>query len=308
MINVKDVKVAVLYGGSSAEREVSLNSGRAVYDALIAGGVDAHLIDTQNALLAQLESLKPDAAFIVVHGRGGEDGQLQAILEELRIPYTGPGVAASAIAMDKLLCKRVWHGMSLPITEFQVLSPESEWASVSAVLGDKLVVKPVSEGSSVGVSIVSDAAGFEEAKSIAFACQSQVIAESFMKGREFTVPILGDEALPCIQLIPSNEFYDYEAKYLQDDTTYLIPCGLNEQDERRVRDLALKAFRSVGCTGWGRVDFIENEEGDIRLMELNTVPGMTSHSLVPMSAASVGISFEALCQRILSMARLNSTL
>ncbi|NVK10963.1 MAG: D-alanine--D-alanine ligase [Gammaproteobacteria bacterium] len=307
MINVAAAKIAVLYGGASAEREVSLNSGRAVFDALISKGVDAHLIDTQNNVIAQLLQLNPDAAFIVVHGRGGEDGQLQAVLEQLKIPYTGSGITGSAIAMDKLLCKRVWSGMGLPISEYEVLDEKSCWRDVEHSLGNKVVVKPVCEGSSVGVSIARDSDEFEKAKAVAFACNSEVIAERFMKGREFTVPVLGNQALPSIQLVPANEFYDYDAKYIQDDTTYLIPSGLSNAQEQCVRELALKAFQSVGCSGWGRVDFIEHEPGDIRLMELNTVPGMTSHSLVPMSAASIGIDFPELCSRIVSMARLNST-
>jgi len=296
------IKVAVLYGGTSAEREVSLNSGAAVYDAVQRAGYQAELIDTKSDLIEQLMAFKPDVAFNVVHGTGGEDGQLQALLEHLEIPYTGSGVAASAIGMDKLKCKLLWAAAGLPTATHISLDAASSWQEVASKLGEKFVVKPTAEGSSVGVSLVKSEAEFVQAVALCDNCKGEAIAERFMSGREFSVPVIDGVAYPAIHLKPANEFYDYNAKYVDGTTEYLIPAGLSDEQERQMRAWAEQASALIGVRHWSRVDFMEDEAGEMNLLEINTVPGMTATSLVPMSLASVGIDFIALIDRIVQMA------
>jgi D-alanine-D-alanine ligase len=293
-------RIAVLYGGNSSEREVSLNSGQAVFEALKRLGYDACLVDTQHDAIGQLTALKPDVAFIVLHGQGGEDGRIQALLEALEIPYTGSDVASSAIAMDKVKCKLIWRGLGLPTADYELIASSSTFQDLSTTLGLPFFIKPACEGSSIGVNKVSCAESFSEAIADASRFKGGMLAEAFMSGREFTVPILGSDAFPSISMVPTKEFYDYESKYLRDDTSYLIPSGLTANQESRIRELAKHAFEAIGCAGWGRVDFIESAEGELNLLELNTVPGMTNHSLVPMSLASVGVEFDAVVERILN--------
>ena len=301
MSNWQSKCVAVLYGGNSSEREVSLNSGQAVFDALCRLGYDAHLIDTKDNAIGQLLALKPDVAFIVLHGPGGEDGRMQALLEMLDIPYTGSDVASSAIAMDKIKCKLIWRGLGLPTAKYLLLNDDVDFKVVVDALGLPFFLKPACEGSSIGVAKVNSEAEFIDAYQQARGYRGGVLAEAFMPGREFTVPIVDGRAYPAISMVPSTEFYDYNAKYLLDDTDYRIPCGLSEEAEEMMKSTAVEAFNAVGCSGWGRVDFIESANGEINLLELNTVPGMTSHSLVPMSLASVGVPFDQLVESILSL-------
>lgn len=301
MSNWQSKRVAVLYGGNSSEREVSLNSGKAVFDALKRLDYDAHLVDTKTNAIGQLASLQPDVAFIVLHGPGGEDGRIQALLEAMEIPYTGSDVAASAIAMDKLKCKMIWRGLNLPTADYQLINTSSQFEDLVASLGLPFFVKPACEGSSIGVSKVICPESFQAALLDAGRFKGGMLAEAFMSGREFTVPILGAKAYPSISMIPSKEFYDYESKYLRDDTSYLIPSGLSDDNEIHIQRLAKTAFEAIGCSGWGRVDFIESADGELNLLELNTVPGMTNHSLVPMSLASVGVGFDSVVEQILNL-------
>ncbi|MCK9564221.1 MAG: D-alanine--D-alanine ligase [Bacteroidales bacterium] len=295
-------KVAVLYGGTSAERDVSLNSGAQVLGALLAGGVDAVGIDAGPGLVADLGALAPDRVFIVLHGPGGEDGTLQGALEFLGLPYTGSGVLASALAMDKMRTKLLWKGMGLPTAAFATLDATSDWAAVLADLGGAAMVKPSREGSSIGMARATTAAELEGAWRVAAALGDEVIAEAWLAGAEYTVAILDGEALPPIRLETERGFYDYEAKYLRDDTRYLCPCGLPAEREEALKALALAAFDSLGCRGWGRVDVMLDDGGNFQLLEVNTVPGMTDHSLVPMAAKARGLDFEALVLRILATA------
>jgi D-alanine-D-alanine ligase len=292
-------KVAVLLGGKSAEREVSLKSGGMVLAALKKKGVDAHPFDPKERSLDELSREKFDRAFIALHGRFGEDGTLQGILEWLGIPYTGSGVLASALAMDKLRTKRIWAAEGLPTAPHAVLTRESNLRAVARKLGTPLFVKPASEGSSVGMSKVKRAADLDEAFTLALNYDPVVIAEKFIDGPELTVSILGEQVLPAIRIETPREFYDYQAKYISNDTRYLIPCGLPKAKEKQIQALSLKAFRSLGCRGWGRVDLMLDKRGRPYLLEINTSPGMTDHSLVPMAARAVGISYEDLCVKIL---------
>jgi D-alanine-D-alanine ligase len=292
-------RVAVLMGGTSAEREVSLNSGAAVLAALKSQGVDAHGVDIGERPLAQIESAGFDRAFNVLHGRGGEDGVMQALLESLQIPYTGSGVLASALGMDKWRTKLVWQGAGLPVPAYTMLDSASDFTAVERQLGLPLFVKPAREGSSVGVEKVKQSGELGVAYREAARHDPLVIAEQFMGGGEYTVAILGREPLPVVKIEPAGEFYDYEAKYIKDDTSYLCPCGLAEEAERQMQQLALRAFDVLGCTGWGRVDILRSGAGEPYLLEVNTVPGMTDHSLVPMAAKTAGIDFAALVWRIL---------
>lgn len=293
-------RVAVLMGGTTAEREVSLVSGRAVLAGLRRRGVDAHELDvTGPGVLDDLKVGGFDRVFIVLHGRGGEDGVLQGALETLGLPYTGTGVMGSAISMDKYRTKLVWQGMRLPTPGFAVLRHEAD-LSTAAELGFSLMVKPAHEGSSIGMRRVSTPAELREAWEEARRYDSDVLAEHWITGAEYTATILGNEALPLIRLETPREFYDYQAKYIADDTRYLIPCGLDSERESEIQALALQAFRAVGAVGWGRVDLMIDEEGRPWLIEVNTVPGMTDHSLVPMAAAAVGIDFDELVWRILA--------
>jgi len=296
-------KVAVLLGGRSAEREVSLKSGGMVLNALRSKGVDAHPFDPKERSLEDLARQRFDRAFIALHGRFGEDGTMQAILEWLGVPYTGSGVLASALAMDKLRTKRVWAAERLPTAPHVVLDRNTSLRGVAKKLGLPLFVKPASEGSSVGMSKVKRAGDLDEAFAAAVNYDPVVLAEKFIDGPELTVAIVGDEVLPVIRIETPREFYDYEAKYLADDTRYLIPCGLPKAKEKQLQALCLKAFRALGCRGWGRVDLMLDRRGKPYLLEINTSPGMTDHSLVPMAARAVGLSYEDLCLRILELAR-----
>jgi D-alanine-D-alanine ligase len=295
-------KVAVLMGGSSAEREISLMSGTGVLAALRGAGVDAHAFDPSQRDLAELRRERFARCFIALHGRGGEDGALQGALELLGIPYTGSGVLGSALAMDKLRAKLLWRAMDLPTPPYEMLEATSDWRAAAARLGLPLMVKPVSEGSSIGMSKVREAGALEEAYALAVNYDRAVMAEKFIEGIELTGGILGDEVLPLIRLETPRDFYDYQAKYFAEDTRYLVPCGLEPERETALRALCLKAFRALGCGGWGRVDLMLDRAGDPYLLEVNTAPGMTGHSLVPMAAKAAGLSFAALCVRILELA------
>lgn len=294
-------KVAVLMGGRSGEREVSLKSGAAVLAALQRKGVDAHAFDPAERALHDLEGF--DRVFIALHGRYGEDGTIQGALELMGIPYTGSGVMASSVGMDKWRTKLLWRAAGIATPDFAVVAADSDFAAIERQLGLPLFVKPANEGSSIGISKVKQAGGLKAAYELAAKADPLVIAEQFVGGGEYTVGILGDHALPIIRIVPANEFYDYEAKYLRDDTQYLCPCGLPAEQEARIQAEALQAFRTVGGRGWGRVDFLMDEAGKHHFLEVNTSPGMTDHSLVPMGAKAAGIGFDDLVVKILEMAR-----
>lgn len=293
-------RVAVLYGGRSAEREVSLNSGAAVLAALQQAGVDAFGIDVGEDVLARLCEQKIDRAFIVLHGRGGEDGTVQGLLECAGIPYTGSGVLASALAMDKLRTKQIWHSVGLPTPRHAALSSEDDCHQAAQELGFPLIVKPANEGSSIGMAKVDDLPGLLAAWQAARDFDSQVLVEQWICGPEFTVAMLNGEILPPIRLGTSHAFYDYEAKYLSNDTQYQIPCGLAPEKEAQLRTLTARACQALGVTGWGRADVMQDAQGDFWFLEVNTVPGMTDHSLVPMAARAAGLDFNALVLTILA--------
>jgi D-alanine-D-alanine ligase len=295
-------KVAVLLGGRSAEREVSLKSGGMVLAALRKNGVDAHPFDPKERDVQDLVKERFARVFIALHGRFGEDGTLQGVLEWLGIPYTGSGVLASALAMDKVRTKQLWAAEGLPTAPYAVLGKDSDLKAVAKRLGMPLFVKPASEGSSVGMSKVRAAGALDEAYALAVNYDPVVIAEKFIDGPELTVAILGERVLPIIRIETPREFYDYEAKYIANDTRYLVPCGVSEKKEKELQALCLKAFRALGCRGWGRVDLMLDKRGRPFLLEVNTSPGMTDHSLVPMAARAVGISYEDLCVKILELA------
>lgn len=292
-------KVAVLLGGKSAEREVSLDSGTAVLEALVRSGINAEAFDPQERSVTELVNY--DRAFIVLHGRGGEDGQIQGALEWLNVPYTGTGVQGSAIGMDKVKTKQVWQGSELPTAPYRIVTKDSDATDIVNALGLPLIIKPVHEGSSIGMSKVEKIEDFAEAIAKATEHDAVVMAEKWITGREFTIVILNGQALPVIRLQPPEDvaFYDYEAKYQRNDVEYGIPCGLSESEEKELQALALRAFQAVGASGWGRIDAMQDEQGKFWLLEVNTVPGMTSHSLVPKAAAAVGYSFDELCVAIL---------
>jgi D-alanine-D-alanine ligase len=295
-------KVAVLLGGESAEREVSLQSGARVLEALQRQGIEAQAFDPAERGLDEIRAF--DRAFIALHGRHGEDGTIQGALELMGIPYTGSGVMASALGIDKWRTKLLWRSVGLPVPDFVMLGEHSDFAAVEARLGLPLFVKPACEGSSIGVSKVSQSGRLREAYAEAARHDSLVMAERGIVEGEYTVAILGDEVLPIIHIVPAGDFYDYEAKYLRDDTRYLCPCGLPEARERELRALTLEAFRVLGCRGWGRVDFLMDGQGEVYFLEVNTSPGMTGHSLVPMAARAAGLSYEQLVVRVLSLAAL----
>ncbi|WP_294843245.1 D-alanine--D-alanine ligase [uncultured Gilliamella sp.] len=297
-------KVAVLYGGTSAEREVSLKSGKAVLAGLLANGIDAHLIDTKDHPITSLKDEGYTKAFIILHGRGGEDGIAQAILTYQKIPYTGSDVLSSALTMDKLKTKLVWKALGLPVADY-VMVDKSQSIDVNAIvkqLNLPLFVKPSHEGSSVGMTRVNEVSELEAAIEVAFQYDDVVMVESFLAGPEFTVAIVGEEVLPSIYIKPATNFYDYDAKYLSDSTQYFCPSGLTEDKEREIRQLALEAYKAVGCRGWGRVDIMFDQNEKPYLLEVNTAPGMTDHSLVPMAAKQHGWSFSELVNRILNLA------
>jgi D-alanine-D-alanine ligase len=291
-------KVAVLMGGLSAEREVSLRSGGAVLQALLARGVDAHEVDVDAEIVPRLLKGKFDRAFIVLHGRGGEDGVIQGALQTLGIPFTGSGVAGSALGMDKYRCKLLWQGLGMPTPEFVLVGSREELERAGQI-GFPLMVKPAHEGSSIGMNRVEGIEQLESAWQEAREYDSAVLVERWITGSEYTVSILGDEALPLIRLETPNAFYDYEAKYQSDTTRYICPCGLEQEKELELQQLALSAFQAVGASDWGRVDLLLDGEQQPWLIEVNTVPGMTDHSLVPMAAKAREIDFEELVWRIL---------
>jgi len=294
-------KVAVLMGGWSAERTVSLNSGRAVLDALQRGGIDAHGVDVQReTVMRELLEGQYARVFNILHGPGGEDGVMQGALEVLGLPYTGSGVMASALAMDKLRTKQLLEGAGIPTPPYLVLEDDFDPDYVVATLGLPLMVKPALEGSSIGMSKVSEIEDLSLAWQKAAAFKGKVLAERWIEGREYTVAILGDTPLPVICLETPRDFYDYEAKYQANDTRYLCPCGLAVEEEHRLQRLALAAFQALGAEGWGRVDIMSTQDGTPFVIELNTVPGMTDHSLVPMAAKAAGIEFDQLVLRILA--------
>ncbi|MCX7960472.1 MAG: D-alanine--D-alanine ligase [Burkholderiales bacterium] len=291
-------------GGRSDEREVSLMSGRGVLAALRARGVDAHAFDPAERDLLELRREGFARCFVALHGRGGEDGTVQGALEALGIPYTGSGVLGSAIGMDKWRTKLVWLGAGLPTPRFRVLAENDDWAAVARDLGLPLVVKPANEGSTLGVTRVRAVEELPAAYALAAKTFRDVaLAEAFVDGPEYTAAILGEEALPLVRIEAPQGNYDYHHKYFSDATKYHCPCGLPEAKERALRALALEAFRLIGGSGWGRVDLMLDARGDPWLLEANTAPGMTSHSLVPMAARAAGMSYEDLCLRILELAR-----
>lgn len=295
-------KVGVLLGGKSAERAVSLRSGGMVLAALKRKGVDAHAFDPGEKDLDALISERFDRVFIALHGRYGEDGTIQGALELLGIPYTGSGVMASALAMDKWRAKLVWQACGIPTPRFELLARTSDFNAVATRLGLPLMVKPSNEGSSIGMTKVKSVRDLAEAYALAVNYDDIVIAEAFVDDVELTAGVLGDTSLPLIKLETPREFYDYEAKYVANDTRYIIPCGLPPDAERVVQDEVLRAFRALGCSGWGRVDLMLDHSGKPYFLEVNTSPGMTDHSLVPMAARHAGMPFEELCVRILELA------
>jgi D-alanine-D-alanine ligase len=292
-------RVGLLYGGVSSEREISLMSGGAVHQALVNLGVDVVAIDAGTDLLQQLPQHNLDRVFIALHGPGGEDGALQGALEYLDLPYTGSGVLASALAMDKLRCKQMWQGIGLPTADFAILEQQSDWAKILRQLGGKAMVKPACEGSSIGMSRAESPAQLQSAWAEAAKYATTVIAESLMEGEEYTVAILAEQVLPSVRIQASDVFYDYQAKYFSDETQYFCPAGLSDAREQELRILAMQAFKAVGCSGWGRVDVMIDADNRFQLLEVNTVPGMTSHSLVPMAAKAAGLDFDQLVLAIL---------
>ena len=297
-------KVAVLFGGTSAEREVSLKSGSRVLAALQGQGVDAHAFDPAEQPLDALKGY--DRAFIALHGRHGEDGTIQGALELMHIPYTGSGVMASALGMDKFRTKLLWQAAGLPVPDYALLTADSDFAEVEEELGLPIFVKPAHEGSSIGISKVKERETLYLAYAEAAKYDPLVIAEKGVMGGEYTVGIIGrgDDmvALPNIKIEPATDWYDYEAKYNRDDTRYLCPCGLSDAKEADIRKGALEAFRILGGRGWGRVDFLMDEAGNHYYLEVNTAPGMTDHSLVPMAARVAGMEYPALVRRVLELA------
>nr|WP_315542063.1 D-alanine--D-alanine ligase [uncultured Aggregatibacter sp.] len=302
---LKQEKIAVLLGGTSAEREVSLNSGTAVLNALRKQGYDAHPIDPKTFPVATLKEQGFDRVFNILHGRGGEDGTMQGLLEQIGIPYTGCGVMASALTMDKMRTKMLWKAFGLPVAEMEIVTVENRATLNPEVvvkkLGLPLMVKPSLEGSSVGLTKVKTMEELESAVDFALKFDRTVLIEEWLAGDEFTVPVLDGEVLPSIKIVPEGEFYDYDAKYISDNTQYFCPAGLSDACEQELRRLVKQAYDVVGCRGWSRIDVMADAEGKFRLVEVNTNPGMTSHSLFPKSAATVGYSFEQLVEKILEL-------
>jgi D-alanine-D-alanine ligase len=304
-------KVGVLYGGRSSEREVSIMSGTGVLNALKSRGVDAHAFDPGRQTLAELEAARFDRVFIALHGRGGEDGTIQGVLETLGVPYTGSGVQASAIAIDKEKTKQIWLQAAIPTPACRIGHATTDWMQVVAELGDQLIVKPAREGSTIGITKVTRHDNNELALAYEAAVQydDTVLIEQLIAGRELTCAILGDgpsaEALPLIEIRAPGANYDYHNKYFSDDTQYLCPAPVDVETARRVSELSVRAYRALGARGWGRVDVMLDDRGAPFLLELNTSPGMTGHSLVPMAARAAGMSYEDLVLRILAMATLD---
>jgi len=305
---LKQESVAVLYGGNSAEREVSLNSGQAIAKGLAQVGFNVQLIDTKTTPLTALVDQKIDRVFIALHGRGGEDGCLQGALDYLGLPYTGSDVLGSALSMDKVRSKQIYKACDLPSAAFAVIdkndfsqlcNQEGAFAGILESLGGRVMVKPANEGSSIGMAQANSPEKLKNALTEALGFDNQVLLEAWIDGPEYTVAILGDEALPVIHMETPREFYDYEAKYQSNSTQYHCPCGLSEEDETSLKKLALQAFNATGAKGWGRVDIMKNNKGQWQLLEVNTVPGMTETSLVPKAAKVYGLSFSELVTRIL---------
>ena len=294
-------KVAVLLGGRSAEREISLQSGQAVLDALRRSGVDAHPFDPAEQALEELLRQGFNRAFIVLHGRFGEDGTIQGALELMGLPYTGSGVMASALAMDKWRTKLIWQAAGIHSPRYALLQVDSNFEEIAEKLGLPLIVKPAREGSTIGLSKVQRSQDLAEAYRLAAQHDALVLAEEFITGKELTVAILGETPLPLVRIEVAGELYDYEAKYFSNDTKYFCPSGLPDELEAAIQDQALQAYQVLGCEGWGRIDLILSEAGQFYFLEANTSPGMTSHSLVPMAAKKAGISFEDLVIKILAL-------
>ena len=299
-------KVAVLMGGPSAEREISLISGRAVLAALRSKGVDAHAFDPAEREIFELKREGFARVFIALHGRFGEDGTVQGALEVMRVPYTGSGVMASALSMDKWRTKLVWDASGIPTPKFAMVTAASAWDKVVELLALPLIVKPAREGSTIGLTKVRAAADVEGAYQLAAKYDDLVIAEEFVPGQELTASILGDTALPLVRIEAPEGNYDYQNKYFTDDTKYYCPAGLTPEQEDEIRAVALKSFRVLGCRGWGRADVMMRPDGSYSFLEMNTSPGMTGHSLVPMAAKAAGLSYPELCVRILEGATLET--
>ena len=304
-MNLKQEKIAVLLGGTSAEREVSLNSGKAVLEALLNQGYDAHPIDPKEYNVANLKKDGFNRVFNILHGRGGEDGTMQGLLEQIGLPYTGCGVMASALTMDKMRTKMLWKAFGLPVADMEVVTRETfaslDPQAVVDKLGLPLMVKPSLEGSSVGLTKVKAVDELKSAVEYALKFDNTILIEEWLAGDELTVPVLDSQVLPAIRIVPEGEFYDYNAKYISDNTQYFCPAGLAPEREQELAILVKRAYDAVGCRGWSRIDVMCDAKGDFRLVEVNTNPGMTSHSLFPKSAASVGISFEQLVVKILEL-------
>ena len=304
-MNLKQEKIAVLLGGTSAEREVSLNSGKAVLEALLNQGYDAHPIDPKEYNVANLKKDGFHRVFNILHGRGGEDGTMQGLLEQIVLPYTGCGVMASALTMDKMRTKMLWKAFGLPVADMEVVTRETfadlDPQTVVDKLGLPLMVKPSLEGSSVGLTKVKAVDELKSAVEYALKFDNTILIEEWLAGDELTVPVLDSQVLPAIRIVPEGEFYDYNAKYISDNTQYFCPAGLTSEREQELAILVKRAYDAVGCRGWSRIDVMCDAKGDFRLVEVNTNPGMTSHSLFPKSAASVGISFEQLVVKILEL-------
>ena len=304
-MNLKQEKIAVLLGGTSAEREVSLNSGKAVLEALLNQGYDAHPIDPKEYNVANLKKDGFHRVFNILHGRGGEDGTMQGLLEQIGLPYTGCGVMASALTMDKMRTKMLWKAFGLPVADMEVVTRETFADLDPQVVVDKLglplMVKPSLEGSSVGLTKVKAVDELKSAVEYALKFDNTILIEEWLAGDELTVPVLDSQVLPAIRIVPEGEFYDYNAKYISDNTQYFCPSGLTPEREQELAILVKRAYDAVGCRGWSRIDVMCDAKGNFRLVEVNTNPGMTSHSLFPKSAASVGISFEQLVVKILEL-------
>ena len=304
-MNLKQEKIAVLLGGTSAEREVSLNSGNAVLDALLNQGYNAHPIDPKEYNVANLKNDGFNRVFNILHGRGGEDGTMQGLLEQIGLPYTGCGVLASALTMDKMRTKMLWKAFGLPVAEMEVITRETfaqlDPQAIVAKLGLPLMVKPSLEGSSVGLTKVKAENELKSAVEFALKFDNTILIEEWLSGDELTVPVLDGQVLPSIRIVPEGEFYDYEAKYISNNTQYFCPSGLTPEREQELAILVKRAYDAVGCRGWSRIDVMCDAKGDFRLVEVNTNPGMTNHSLFPKSAAIAGISFKQLVVKILEL-------
>ena len=302
---LKQQKIAVLMGGTSAEREVSLNSGNAVLNALRTQGYDAHPVDPKEVPVLELKQQGFERAFNILHGRGGEDGIIQGALEQIGLPYTGCDVMTSALTMDKMRTKMLWKGFGLPIAEMEIVTKENVTelnpSKIVERLGLPLMVKPSREGSSVGLTKVNAVEELTAAVETALECDDTVLIEEWLSGVEMTVPMLDNQVLPAVQIIPDGEFYDYHAKYISDNTQYICPAPLSKAREEELHRLVKAAYDAVGCRGWSRIDVMTDSKGEFRLVEVNTTPGMTSHSLFPKSAATVGYTFEKLVEKILEL-------